>query len=106
VTSSNQPDPFLRLPEVKRLAGFSATSTIYRLMKEGSFPAAVKIGARAIAWPASAVAAWQAGRASARIAANDNGDFTAEERAEFERDLFGPGGLEGWRQREAAKAAA
>jgi prophage regulatory protein len=95
-------DHFIRLPEVKKLTGFSATSTIYRLMSEGAFPAAVKIGARAVAWPASAIAAWQAGRPCAR---NRTALGDCPDTAELELDLFGPGGLEGYRRGQAAKAS-
>jgi prophage regulatory protein len=89
-------DRLLRLPEVKRLTGFSATSTIYRLMAAGEFPAPVKIGSRAVAWPALAVAEWRAKRPSARKVA----DVDA---AELERDLFGPEGLEGYKRRMAKR---
>src|SRR5262245_12733127 len=89
-------DRLLRLPEVKRLVGFSATSTIYRLMALGEFPAPVKIGARAVAWPALAIAQWRAKRPSARREA----EFDVEA---FERDLFGAEGLEGYRRRMARR---
>jgi predicted DNA-binding transcriptional regulator AlpA len=44
-----EPERLIRLPELKRLVGFAATSTIYRLMRAGEFPACVKIGSRAVA---------------------------------------------------------
>lgn len=48
---------FLRRSEVIRLTGLS-TPSIYRLMSQGAFPRAVKIGARAVAWRESDVAQW------------------------------------------------
>lgn len=49
---------FLRLPEVIDATGRSR-STILRGAKDGSFPAPVHIGPRAIAWVSTEVAAWQ-----------------------------------------------
>jgi predicted DNA-binding transcriptional regulator AlpA len=65
-TVSAELDRFLRLPEVLRLTGFSAVSTIYAKMADGSFPPSTRIGARAIGWPASTIAAWLATRPCAR----------------------------------------
>ncbi len=52
-------DPLLRLPDVRHQTGLSRTS-IYRLMGEGRFPRPRRIGARAVAWPASAIDEWKA----------------------------------------------
>lgn len=49
---------FMRLPEVIDATGRSR-STILRGAKDGSFPAPVHIGPRAIAWVSTEVAAWQ-----------------------------------------------
>ena len=49
---------FLRLREVVELTGCSR-STIYELMQRRNFPKAVKLGPRAVGWPASEIAAWQ-----------------------------------------------
>lgn len=49
---------FLRLPAVIEATGRSR-STILRGAKDGSFPAPVHIGPRAIAWDSTEVAAWQ-----------------------------------------------
>lgn len=54
----NSPDRLIRLPEVTRITGASKSS-IYRWMEAGTFPRAVKIGPKAIAWPASVIANWQ-----------------------------------------------
>lgn len=51
----------LRRQEVERRTGL-ATTTIYRKMREGSFPEPVKVGARAVRWPASEIEAWLADR--------------------------------------------
>lgn len=56
----------LRLGEVKELVGLS-TSSIYRLIKDGRFPAQIKLGKHASGWHDSAIQEWikhqdQAGR--------------------------------------------
>lgn len=53
----------LRRPQVERLTGL-ARSTLYDRVKQGLFPKPIKLGAKAIAWPESDVAAIN----SARIA--------------------------------------
>jgi predicted DNA-binding transcriptional regulator AlpA len=63
-------DTFLRLDAVKRATGLGR-STIYDLMAENPprFPRPVKIGgekAKAVAWLASEVSAWQRERVAAR----------------------------------------
>ncbi|MBM9604105.1 helix-turn-helix transcriptional regulator [Desulfopila inferna] len=45
----NHPERMLRLPDVKAMTGYS-TASIYAKMAEGTFPVALKIGSRAIAW--------------------------------------------------------
>ena len=47
----------LRRPEVERMVGLKRSS-IYRLMAEGRFPAAIKIGERARAWRVRDIEAW------------------------------------------------
>lgn len=56
----------LRLPEVKARTGCSR-SEVYRRIAIGTFPAPVKLGDRATAWPEHEVQAW----CEARIAARD-----------------------------------
>lgn len=62
----------LRLPQVKARTGLSR-SEIYRRVSSGDFPAPVKLGERASAWPEYEVAAW----CEARIAARDAGRVAA-----------------------------
>ena len=50
-------DRFLRLAEVEAVAGCKK-STIYKLIKEGKFPAGVRITSRMVVWPESAVLTW------------------------------------------------
>lgn len=50
---------FIRLPAVMAATGLGKT-TIYERIKAGTFPAPIQIGARAVAWDAGAIAAWQA----------------------------------------------
>lgn len=52
---------YIRRTEVEKLTGLSR-STIYRMMASGEFPKPVKITGKAVAWPESAIAAWQASR--------------------------------------------
>jgi len=47
----------LRRREVERLTALSRSS-LYALMQEGRFPRPVRIGSRAVAWPAPAVRQW------------------------------------------------
>lgn len=57
----------LRLPQVQARAGLSR-SELYRRIAAGTFPAPVKLGERASAWPESEIAAWCAARIAARDA--------------------------------------
>ena len=47
----------IRFPEVQRRTGYSK-AWIYKLLKEKRFPAAVKIGSRAIAFVESEINDW------------------------------------------------
>ncbi len=47
----------LRRDEVLRLTGLSK-STLNKMVKEGTFPAPVRIGERAVAWRESEVLEW------------------------------------------------
>ena len=49
---------FMRMPAVIEATG-KARQTIYDNMKAGTFPQAVRIGPRSIAWDAEEIAAWQ-----------------------------------------------
>ena len=53
----------LRRPAVQDLTGLSR-STIYDLMAKGTFPRPVRLTAKAVAWPESAIAEWLAQRPS------------------------------------------
>jgi prophage regulatory protein len=57
----------LRLPEVKAHTGLSR-SELYRRIAQGTFPAPVKIGARASAWSSAEVERWKAERIAERDA--------------------------------------
>jgi prophage regulatory protein len=58
------PNKFLRLGEVRALTALSRSS-IYAYMAAGSFPLAVNIGARSVAWVESDINEWIAGRIGA-----------------------------------------
>jgi prophage regulatory protein len=47
----------LRLNEVKHRVGLQR-STIYHKIKLGEFPAPVRLGARAVAWPSDLIDEW------------------------------------------------
>jgi prophage regulatory protein len=55
-TSSVQ-ERLLRLPDVMALVALRKSS-IYELIKQGRFPAPVKLSARAVCWPSSAIDKW------------------------------------------------
>lgn len=57
-------DKHLRRRAVEQLTGLSR-STIYDLMAKGQFPRPVRLTAKAVAWPESAIADWLASRKAA-----------------------------------------
>jgi len=57
----NENDRLLRRSQVEARTGLSRSS-LYRKMRDGSFPEPLKISARAVRWPESEVAAWLASR--------------------------------------------
>ncbi len=54
-------DRLMRREEVEARCGI-ARSTIYRLMRCGEFPEPIKVGPRAVRWPASEIEQWLSGR--------------------------------------------
>lgn len=54
-------DRLLRLCDVERLVGLKKTA-IYAGIKNQTFPACIKLGPRAAAWPESEIQAWIAER--------------------------------------------
>ena len=54
-------DPLLRREQVEERTGLART-TIYRKMREGSFPEPIQVGVRAVRWPASEIETWLADR--------------------------------------------
>jgi prophage regulatory protein len=60
----NAPKRFLRLPTVIEMVGKSRTA-IYRDIQGGTFPAPVRIGARAVAWDSTDIDRWQQDRINA-----------------------------------------
>lgn len=53
----------LRLPTVCSVVGLSK-SQIYRLIKLGKFPTAIRLGANSVAWPAEHINDWVAEKIS------------------------------------------
>jgi prophage regulatory protein len=54
----------LRRPDVEKLTGLSR-STIYSMISEGAFPRPIRLGKRAVGWPASEIEEWLQSRPSA-----------------------------------------
>ena len=50
-------DRFMRLDEVLHTTGLGR-NTVYRRIREGTFPKQVRIGANSVAWRQSAIAKW------------------------------------------------
>lgn len=57
MNSDERPERFLKLDEVKRRAGLGK-SMIYRLIKEGQFPAPYKLSPAASRWSEHELVAW------------------------------------------------
>lgn len=55
------PDQLLKRHDVEKLCKISR-SAIYRLMRAKQFPEPIRIGPRAVRWPASEIEAWLASR--------------------------------------------
>ena len=66
---------FLRLPQVREIAGGVAPSTIWGWVKKGEFPKPIKLSPNCTAWDAQAVEAW----AQARLAAAH--DYTSNNKS-------------------------
>jgi prophage regulatory protein len=64
VDTVNVPGALLKKPTVEVVTGLSG-STIDRKVKDGTFPAPVKLGSRCTRWPADAVREWLAKKAHA-----------------------------------------
>lgn len=47
----------LRRPEVERIVGLSRSS-LYSMMSDGEFPRPIRLGKRAVGWPAESTIAW------------------------------------------------
>ena len=54
-------DRLMRREQVEQRTGLART-TIYRKMRDGSFPQPIRVGARAVRWPCSEIEAWLAAR--------------------------------------------
>jgi len=72
LTSERLPEPvaqehrILRLRDVESKTGFKRAH-LYTLMQKGEFPAAVRLGARAIGWDSVEVEQWVAERLNHRV---------------------------------------
>ena len=58
---------FIRLPEVINRTGYRRTS-IYEKIAEGTFPAPIKLGPRAVAWVSEEIEDWMDARVAERDA--------------------------------------
>jgi prophage regulatory protein len=64
-TNHTKVERLVRLKELTNIIGYSSTS-IWRRCKEGTFPCALKIGPRAVAWRFTEIEAWMNSRQIAR----------------------------------------
>ena len=71
-SNSLRADNFLRQRAVAKLCGLSRT-TIWRLEREGLFPARKRLSKRAVGWLASEVAVWLESRAHVNSARFEDG---------------------------------
>jgi prophage regulatory protein len=55
--TTSTPEKLLRLPAVMAIVGLQKSS-IYDGVKNGTFPAPIKLSRRAVCWPESHIAAW------------------------------------------------
>lgn len=71
---------FYRLPAIIASTGL-CSSSLYALMAQGLFPKNVKLGPRAVGWPAAEVDAWAADRIASRteqtLTATEQGELSA-----------------------------
>ncbi|MBK7042240.1 MAG: AlpA family phage regulatory protein [Rhodanobacteraceae bacterium] len=54
-------EKLVRLPDVCAAVGMRKGG-VYKAIREGRFPAPIKLGKRAVAWPESSVQSWIAAR--------------------------------------------
>ena len=57
MTTTENIDRFLRLDEVLRITGLGR-NTVYRRIREGTFPKQIRIGPNSVAWRQSAITMW------------------------------------------------
>lgn len=62
-------EKLLKLPDVCNAVAMRKGG-VYKAIREGRFPAPVKLGKRAVAWPESVVQSWIANRISDAAKAN------------------------------------
>jgi prophage regulatory protein len=55
--SAPSPQRLIRLPEVESIVGLKK-SAIYSAVREGKFPAPIKLSRRAVCWNSQAIDAW------------------------------------------------
>lgn len=85
--SPSEMDRLIRMPELEVLTGLSR-ATIYRLIRQGAFPAAVELSANSRGWFASHVQSWQESLkpAGARLDCETRGKPPAKSRIHKTRD--------------------
>lgn len=63
--AANNPDRIVRVPEAVALTGLSR-STIYAAVKDGRFPAPMRLSLKAVGWKSADLHAWLAARRVSR----------------------------------------
>ena len=61
MNSQGTVDRLMTIAEVLQITGFSRSS-VYVMMREGTFPTALKIGNRAVRWRESEIREWERSR--------------------------------------------
>lgn len=63
--NNETPTKFLRMPQVREIAGGVAPSTIWGWIRKGTFPKPVSLSPNCSAWPADTVEQWAKSRIEA-----------------------------------------
>ena len=65
-SENHEMDRIIRLPELLQVTGLS-TSTVYRMMAEGTFARSVRLNKNSVGWRSSSVEEWIASRPEVEV---------------------------------------
>ncbi len=57
-TNQTTSPALLTNPEVRAIAGIKSNAKLYELIRQGKFPAPIKLGSRTARWPLATVNSW------------------------------------------------